>query len=167
MGQLCAFSSQEGRKNIEPHVLLVSAPVARHCITRILFKPLDKAELPLLRACRTRRYHPVPFDQSGKHFQGSGAIPLELLLPADEELACPRAALARGTMAIGFSLDGVPVRKSVLTDRRRAHSTSRVASHPQLQSMEEIGAIYGKTSVGDKSAIILIRLKNGVSAESF
>ena len=56
----------------------------------LVIQSLDEAELDLVPGyaiCRDAL--PVPFDQGGKLLEGPEPLPLELFLPAGEELASP------------------------------------------------------------------------------
>lgn len=91
VGRFCSFLRQEGRENLETHILLISVAVGaplNHA--NLVIQSFDKAQLDLV-AGRAVRHDPVPvpFDQGGKPFKGAEPLPLELLPPAGEELARP------------------------------------------------------------------------------
>jgi len=91
VGTFCSFLRQAGRENLEPYVLLIPIAVGaplNHA--DLVIQPLDKAELDLVPGCALRGDAlPVPVDQGSKLLEGLEPLPLELLLPAGEELAGP------------------------------------------------------------------------------
>lgn len=91
VGKVSSFPRQEGGQNLESHILLVPVAVGaplNHA--NLVIQAFDEAELDLVAGHAIRRdARPVPFDQGGKFLKRPKPLPLELLLPAGEELARP------------------------------------------------------------------------------
>ena len=91
VGACCLCSRQEGRENLQLQIVLIPIAIGaplKH--TNFVIQSLDEAELDLVPGyaiCRDAL--PVLFDQEGKLLEGPEPLPLELFLPAGEELARP------------------------------------------------------------------------------
>jgi len=91
VGELSSFPRQEGRENLEPHVLLIPIAIGaplNHA--NLVIQTFDEPQLDLVAGCAVGHdAMPVLLDQGGEFLKGPQPLPLELLSPAGEELAGP------------------------------------------------------------------------------